>query len=157
MGDVQLDGLDMQILSALQECNQTSAQDLADRVPLSPSAILRRIRQYRASGVIAADVSVLDPAVTGERLSIMLLIQLARQAPAAAEAFRATLGRSPHVQVVMDIAGAYDVMCITVFQTMEAFNAFADAHVADHPSVQRYEAIFVRRRIKFGAGIPLHA
>lgn len=157
MGDVQLDRLDMQILSALQECNQTSAQDLAERVPLSPSAILRRIRQYRATGVIAADVAVLDPAVTGERLSVVLLVQLARQAPAAAAAFRKGLERLPNVQVVMEIAGAFDVMCITVFETMDAFNDFADAHIADDPAVARYEAMFVRRRIKFGAGIPLQA
>ena len=42
-----LDRLDVQILAALQENNQATAQALADRVPLSPSAILRRIRQYR--------------------------------------------------------------------------------------------------------------
>ena len=40
-----LDRLDMQILGALQENNQASAQALAVRVPLSPSAILQRIRQ----------------------------------------------------------------------------------------------------------------
>ena len=49
-----LDRLDIQILAALQENNQATAQALAERVPLSPSAILRRIRQYREEGVIAA-------------------------------------------------------------------------------------------------------
>jgi Lrp/AsnC family leucine-responsive transcriptional regulator len=38
---------------------------------------------------------------------------------------------------------------------MDAFNAFADAEIADHPSVGRFETIFVRRRVKFGATIPL--
>jgi Lrp/AsnC family leucine-responsive transcriptional regulator len=57
-----LDRLDIQILGALQENNQATAQILAERVPLSPSAILRRIRQYREEGVIAADVSIIEPA-----------------------------------------------------------------------------------------------
>lgn len=153
--ELQLDRLDLQILSALQECNQTTAHDLADRVPLSPSAIQRRIRNYRSSGVITADVSVVNPKVTGEKLSVVLLIQLAQQGPTRAAAFRTTLNRSPHVQVIMEIAGAYDLMCITVFDGVEDFNAFTDAEVADNPSVARHEAIFVRRRLKFGASIPL--
>jgi Lrp/AsnC family leucine-responsive transcriptional regulator len=153
--ELQLDRLDMQILSALQECNQTTAHDLADRVPLSPSAIQRRIRNYRSSGVITADVSVVNPKVAGEKLSVVLLIALAQQGPTKAAAFRTALNRSPHVQVIMEIAGSYDLMCITVFDGVESFNAFSDDEIADHPCVARYEAIFVRRRVKFGTSIPL--
>lgn len=153
--ELQLDRLDMRILSALQECNQTSAHELADRVPLSASAIQRRIRSYRHNGVITADVSVLNPKVTGEHLSVVLLIQLAQQGPAQLSDLRLRLGRSPHVQVMMEIAGAHDLMCITMFESMDSFNAFADAEIAGHPSVGRYETIFVRRRVKFGAAVPL--
>lgn len=153
--ELQLDRLDMQILSALQECNQTTAHDLADRVPLSPSAIQRRIRNYRTSGVITADVSVVNPRITGEKVSVVILIQLAEQGPSRAAAFRAALNRSRHVQVIMEIAGSYDLMCITLFDSIESFNGFLDAEIADHPSVARHEAIFVRRRVKFGTSIPL--
>lgn len=153
--ETQLDRLDMQILSALQVSNQLTAYELADSVPLSPSAIQRRIRQYRASGVITADVSVLNPKLTGDHISVVLLIQLAQQGPARVAEVRGRLSRSPHVQVVMELAGAYDLMCIGMFDSMETFNAFADAEVAADPSVNRFEPIFVRRRVKFGATIPL--
>ncbi len=46
-------------------------------------------------------------------------------------------------------------MCIAMFESTESFNLFADAQIADHPAVGRYEPIFVRRRVKFGAAIPL--
>lgn len=150
-----LDRLDMRILSALQLCNQTTAHQLAERVPLSPSAIQRRIRNYRSNGVIAADVSVLNPKVAGEQISVVLLIQLAGQGLAQAAEFRTGLSRSPQVQVVMDVAGAHDLLCIAVFDGMEVLNAFIDMEIADHPSVARFETIFVRRRVKFGAAIPL--
>lgn len=153
--ELQLDRLDMQILSALQVCNQTSAHELADSVPLSASAIQRRIRTYRTNGVITADVSVLNPKLAGDHISVMLLIQLAQQGPARVADVRARLSRSSHVQVVMEIAGAYDLMCITVFDSMEAFNTFVDTEVAEHPLVGRFETIFVRRRVKFGATLPL--
>lgn len=150
-----LDRLDMRILSALQLCNQTTAHQLAEQVPLSPSAIQRRIRNYRSTGVIAADISVLDPKVAGEQISVVLLIQLAGQGLARAAEFRTGLSRSPQVQVVMDVAGPHDLLCIAVFDGMEVLNAFIDMEIADHPSVARFETIFVRRRVKFGAAIPL--
>jgi Lrp/AsnC family leucine-responsive transcriptional regulator len=150
-----LDRLDVQILAALQENNQATAQALADRVPLSPSAILRRIRQYRDDGVIAADVSIIEPAQMGEHLSVIFMVQLERHSPAAVGEFRAHLCRSPHVQVCMEISGAYDISSIAIFRGMEEFNAFTDANIASHPAVRRYEASFVKKRVKFTTAIPL--
>lgn len=134
---------------------QTSALVANAVTPLSPSAIQRRIRSYRSRGVIAADVSVLDPQLAGEHISVMVMIQLAQQGSVRVADMRARLSRSPNVQVVMELAGAYDLMCITVFETLSAFNDFVDTEIADHPSVGRFEMVFVRRRVKFGATIPL--
>jgi Lrp/AsnC family leucine-responsive transcriptional regulator len=150
-----LDRLDVQILGALQENNQATAQALADRVPLSPSAILRRIRQYRDEGLIAADVSIIEPGRVGERISVILMVQLEMHSPGAVAEFRAHLCRSPHVQVCMEISGAYDISCIAIFRGMEEFNAFTDANIAGHPAVRRYEASFVKKRFKFTTAIPL--
>lgn len=150
-----LDRLDLQILAALQENNQATAQALAERVPLSPSAILRRIRQYREEGVIAADVSILAPATVGERISVLIMVQLERHSPADVAAFRAHLSRSPHVQVCVEISGVYDISCIAIFRGMEEFNAFTDSEIAEHPAVRRYEASFIKKRVKFTTAVPL--
>ncbi len=155
MADFELDRLDLQILAALQENNQASAQDLAERVPLSPSAILRRIRGYRASGVISADVSILAPNLTGERISVLLMIQLETHAPPTVTDFRSQLVGSPNVQVCLEVSGVYDIACLGVFRSMEEFNAFADATVASHPAVRRYEASFVKRGAKMSLAVPL--
>lgn len=155
MQDFELDRLDLQILAALQENNQASAQDLAERVPLSPSAILRRIRGYRAAGVIAADISVLAPNLTGERIRVLLMVQLETHAPPAVSDFRAQLVDSPNVQMCLEVSGVYDIACLAVFRSMEEFNAFADATVASHPAVRRYEANFVKRGAKMSLAVPL--
>jgi DNA-binding Lrp family transcriptional regulator len=150
-----LDRLDVQILSALQENNQATAQALAGRVALSPSAILRRIRQYREDGLIAADVSIIEPAQLGERISVIFMVQLELHSPQAVGDFRAHLCHSPHVQVCMEISGAYDISCIAIFRNMDELNTFTDGHIAGHPAVRRYEANFVRKRAKFTPAIPL--
>lgn len=150
-----LDRLDVRILAALQENNQATAQELSERVPLSPSAILRRIRQYREEGLIAADVSILEPSSFGELISVIIMVQLERHSPQAMAEFRAHLSRSSHVQVCMEISGAYDISCIAVFRGMEEFDTFTDQEIAGHPAVRRYEASFVKKRVKFTTAIPL--
>jgi Lrp/AsnC family leucine-responsive transcriptional regulator len=155
VADFELDRLDLQILGALQDDNQTSAHALADRIPLSPSAILRRIRNYRASGVITADVSVLEPTLLGERISVLFLIQLERHAPPTISGFRNTLLAAPQVQVCLEVSGIYDIACLATFRNMDEFNAFADTHIAGDPVVRRYEASFVKRRMKMSTAIPL--
>lgn len=155
MSDFELDRLDLRILSILQENNQASAQDLAERVHLSPSAILRRIRSYRATGVITADVSVLAPDLTGERISVLLLVQLERHAPPVVAEFRTQLANAPEVQICLEISGVYDIACVATFRSMEAFNAFADANIAGQAVVRRYEASFVKRRAKMSLALPI--
>lgn len=151
-----LDRLDLRILAALQENNQATAQELAERVPLSPSAILRRIRQYREAGIIAADVSVLAPEqVGGERISVLYMIQLESHAPNAVGDFRSHLSGAPQVQVCLEISGIFDIACIAIFRGMAEFNVFSDGQIAEHPSVRRYEASFVKKRIKFTLAVPL--
>ena len=53
----KLDPLDLRLLACLQSDNQLTAENLAERVGLSPSAVARRLRQLRASKAIAADVA----------------------------------------------------------------------------------------------------
>jgi Lrp/AsnC family transcriptional regulator, leucine-responsive regulatory protein len=150
-----LDRLDLRILAALQENNQATAQELAERVPLSPSAILRRIRQYREEGVIAADVSILDADRVGELISVLYMIQLERHAPSAVGDVRAHLARAPQVQICLEISGVFDMSCVAVFRSMSEFDVFSDTHIAAHPAIRRYEVSFIKKRIKFTTSIPL--
>jgi len=149
------DRLDLQILSALQENNQATAQALADRVPLSPSAILRRIRRYRDEGVILADVSIIEPGQVGERISVVMMVLLERHTPPTVSELRNHLCQSPHVQFCMEISGCYDISCIAIFRSFEEFNAFTETNIASHPAVRRCDASFVTKRVKFTTAIPL--
>ncbi len=61
MADTELDAIDRKILAILQENGRLSNQEIADRVNLSPSPCLRRIRRLEESGVIRGYVALLDP------------------------------------------------------------------------------------------------
>jgi DNA-binding Lrp family transcriptional regulator len=148
------DMLDLRILDLLQRDALLTADELAQRLPLSASAIARRIRRLRESGVIAEDVSVLSEQV-GPFLSAVVQVQLDRHALAAVEALRRRLVASPHVQLYLEISGTFDLMLLVTVRDMDAFNDFVDTMLGADPVVRRYETSFVKRRRKFSTALPL--
>lgn len=150
------DAIDIRILELLQQNALLTADELAGQLPLSPSAIARRIRRLRETGVIAADVAVVSDSV-GPFLSAFVHIQLDRHALAAVEALRRRLTASPFVQMFMEVSGTFDVVLLVTVADMDGFNEFADAQLASDPVVRRYESSFVKRKRKFSLALPLEA
>ena len=151
----QLDNLDIQLLELMQANNLQTADQLAERVGLSPSAIARRLRRLRSQGAIAADVAILSEAAAGQPLSAVVHIQLERHAPQEGDRLRRRLVASPQVQLVLDIAGSFDIMLLVVAANMDAYNRFADETLAEHPAVRRFESSFVKKRVKATLAVPL--
>lgn len=151
---MKLDRFDIALLNLLQSDNLATAETLARNVPLSPSAIARRVRKLRAAGLIAADIALLAPAVTADRLRAIIIVQVHEHAEEKGiAALRARLAAAREVQLLLDISGAFDLLVLVVTRNMAAFNAFADAHFAADPSVRRYETSFVKAEIKHRPGV----
>src|SRR3546814_14408116 len=74
---IDLDRFDRRLLDQVRVDNLQPARVLADKVGLSISAVLRRLRRLRAGGVIVADRAVITPALTGTAL-IMPVLGLGR-------------------------------------------------------------------------------
>lgn len=151
----RLDQLDMRLLACLQEDNLATADQLAERVGRSPSAIARRLRRLRATGAVAADTAIISEAAAGHALSAVVHIQLERHVPQEGDRLRRRLVASPNVQLCLDIAGSFDIMLLVVARDMTAYNAFADAMLAEHPAVRRFETSFVKKRVKATLAYPL--
>ena len=150
-----LDRLDIKLLGCLQEDNLQTAEQLAERVGRSPSAVARRLRRLRSEGAVAADVSLLSEEAAGHPLFAVVLIQLERHAPQAGDALRRRLTASANVQLCLDISGAFDILLMVVAADMEAFNIFADRMLAEQPAVRRFETSFVKKRAKATLALPL--
>lgn len=79
MAHVELDAIDRRILSILQENGRLSNQDIAERVNLSPSPCLRRIRRLEEMGVITGYVALLDPQKLGLDLLAYVSVRLEKR------------------------------------------------------------------------------
>jgi Lrp/AsnC family leucine-responsive transcriptional regulator len=145
----KLDPFDIQLLNLLQADNLATAETLAREVALSPSAIARRLRAYRDEGLIAANIALLEPELTADRLRAIVQVQVHEHAEERGiAALRARLAAAPEVQLLLNIAGPVDLLVLVVTRSMREFNAFADRHFAEDPAVRRYETSFVKAEIK---------
>lgn len=156
MDPASLDGFDRQLLELLQDDALATAERLAERVPLSASAIARRVRRLRAERWVRADVALLAPALTEARLRALVLVQAREHAEERGlAALRERLCAAPEVQLLLDVSGSHDLALLVSARDMADFNALTDRLLERDPAVHRYETSFVKRVRKQREWVPL--
>lgn len=151
-----LDKFDRLLLEAVQRDDGRTADVLAAEIPLSPSALARRLRRLRKQGWIARTIALLSPRLTRDRLRAVVFIQLAEHADRAGkEQLERRLLATDRVQSCFEIAGPNDLVCLFDCANMAEFTDTAEALLAASPTVRRYEANIVKRDIKFAPFISL--
>jgi DNA-binding Lrp family transcriptional regulator len=145
-----LDRFDLQLLNLVQRDDARTADQLAAQVALSPSALARRLRRLRATGVIARTIALLSPVLTSRRLRAIVHVQLSEHADQRGK--QALLGRIrdvPQIQFCYELAGVYDLLLLFDCSHMDEFTDIAEAVLVADPTVRRYETSFVKREMKF--------
>src|SRR3546814_9218536 len=94
---LKLDTIDRKILAALQDNGRLSNVELAERVGLSPSPCLRRVRQLEDAGMISRYVALLNQNAVGLPVSVFISIKLERQQEDDLDRFEAEVGTYPEV------------------------------------------------------------
>jgi DNA-binding Lrp family transcriptional regulator len=153
-----LDRFDLHLLNLVQRDDSQTADHLAASVPLSPSAIARRLRRLRGEGWIARTIALLSQRLTQDRLRAFVLIQLSEHADLAGKvALQKRLLACDAVQYCYEIAGPHDLIALFDCASMADFNACADDILASSTTVRRYETHFVKREVKFAPFVELSA
>ncbi len=151
-----LDAFDLQLLNLVQRDDSRTSDSLSADVPLSPSAIARRLRRLRRDRWIDRTIALLSPALTRKRLRAIVLVQLAEHADQSGKsALERRLLDAPDVQFCYEIAGPHDFVLLFDCASMADFNETAEALLASSSTVRRYETHFVKRDVKFAPFIQL--
>jgi Lrp/AsnC family leucine-responsive transcriptional regulator len=123
---MDLDATDLAILTELQEDGRVTNSELSERVGLSPSACLRRVRALERAGVISRYVALLDPAAIGRATAVFVEITLVSQAESQLQAFESAIADHPEVMRCHLMTGEADYLV-----------QLACAGVADYERVHR--------------------
>jgi Lrp/AsnC family leucine-responsive transcriptional regulator len=111
---IQLDEVDVTLLTALQEDADRTNVELARLVGLSPAATLHRVRRLKESGVIRIIRAELDPAAVGFPLQVYVTATLARHDPRSSRVFDDMIWSLPQVIAADNVAGETDYLLTVV-------------------------------------------
>jgi Lrp/AsnC family transcriptional regulator, leucine-responsive regulatory protein len=150
-----LDEIDRKILVLLQGNARIPNIDLADKVGLSPSPCLRRVRELEAGGVVRRYVTLLDPAQVGLPVSVFVNVTLERQIEPALERFEAAILKRPEVMECYLMTGDFDYLLRIVAADLSAYERFLVENLTRVPGVSSIRSSFALKQVKYSTALPL--
>jgi Lrp/AsnC family leucine-responsive transcriptional regulator len=149
---MSLDRSDKRILAALQDDARISNQDLAEKVGLSPSSCLRRVRQLETEGYIRGYHCLLDASILGLKLMALVQISMDRHTPDRFEHFQKTVADLPQVLECLLITGqSADFQLKVLVRDMEEYQDFLLNQITRISGVSDVHSSFVLRQVVQGA------
>ncbi|NEX64285.1 Lrp/AsnC family transcriptional regulator [Noviherbaspirillum galbum] len=162
MPKLELDKTDRKILAILQADGRLSNQEIAEKVSLSPSPCLRRIKRLEDAGVIRQYVALLDPDKIGLGLLAYVNVRLEKHSdtPGSSNrspraAFAAAVDTWPEVVACYAMTGEMDYLLRVHVEDMEHFSHFMMETLLKHPVVLEVKSSFALQRIKDTTALPL--
>ncbi|MDD2768107.1 MAG: Lrp/AsnC family transcriptional regulator [Methylococcus sp.] len=153
---MELDRFDLKILQALQDDGRISNQDLAERIGLSPSPCLRRVRALEEAGVIAGYRALLEPKALGLSLTALIYISMDQHTPERFSHFEAEIGRMPEILECLLITGQdADYQLKALVRDMEAYQELLLNRITRIPGVTGVHTSFVLRQVLDKTALPL--
>ncbi|HMM85986.1 MAG: Lrp/AsnC family transcriptional regulator [Gammaproteobacteria bacterium] len=144
----QLDAIDRAILRELQDDGRLTNVELAQRVHLSPSACLRRVKHLEDSGVIARYVALLNPKAVGQHGTSFTIINLESMNTPLLEAFEQAVRAEPQVLDCYYVAGSNDYLIRFAYRDAEDLERFHTQVLMRLPGVARSNSMLVLRTVK---------
>lgn len=153
---MELDRIDRQILEVLQQDGRINNQDLADRIGLSPSPCLRRVRALEESGLIAGYRALLDAKKLGLSLMALVHISMDQHTPERFANFEASVQVLPEVLECLLITGqAADYQLKLVVRDMDHFQALLLGKLTRIQGVTGVHSSFVMRQVVSRTALPV--
>ncbi|WP_247890898.1 Lrp/AsnC family transcriptional regulator [Azospirillum aestuarii] len=155
MSDVEIDKIDRKIINLLQQNSQITNLELADAVAVSPPTCLRRVRRLREAGIIAKDVSIVDPGKLGTHIELIVSVELKGDDRVLMDAFEKTMHAHDCVMQCYLVTGITDYVLVVCVKNMAEFERFSRATLYASPLVKRFITLTVINRVKYETRVPI--
>ena len=150
-----LDAIDLRILAELQRNAKLTNVELAQRVNLSPSPCLARVRALESSGLIRNYVTLLDPEKVHLGVTVFIHVSLEKQIDKALQLFETTIRRFPQVMECYLMTGDADYLLRVVVSDVESLQRFIVDELTRIPGISNIRSSFALKQVKFETALPL--
>jgi Lrp/AsnC family transcriptional regulator, leucine-responsive regulatory protein len=152
---MKLDRFDRAILQALQLEGRITNSVLAERVNLSESASLRRVRSLEESGLIEGYTAIVNQQKAGCPVNVFVNITLDRQDETDLRKFEDTVRKIPEVMECYLMTGDYDYLVRVVVADTADFERLHSKHLTRLPGVARVHSSFALRTVQKARELPI--
>jgi DNA-binding Lrp family transcriptional regulator len=143
-----VDAVDRAIIDQLQADGRLTIVELAERVKLSPSPCLRRVRALEADGVIRGYRADVDPAALGRGFEVIAHVDLALKDRETVSAFEAGISAFDEVVECRRMFGLPDYIIRIAVADAVAYEAFYMNKLATLPGLARINSQFTMKTVK---------
>ena len=150
----ELDSIDWCILSVLQDDARMANVDLAEKVHLSPSPCLARVKSLEREGFISRYVTLLNPEAVGLGVSVFVQVRLEKQVEASLTTFEKAIAARQEVMECYLMTGSSDYLLRVVVSDLQEFQRFV-TDVSKIPGVGNIQSSVALKQVKYKTALPL--
>lgn len=153
-GAVALDRVDRHILDLLQQDGRMSMTELADRVGLTVTPCIERVRRLEREGVIVGYHARVSPGALGAGLLVFVEISMSHKSDRSFEDFRKEMLRIPQVQECHLVSGDFDYMVKARIGEIGQYRSLLGDILLRIPGVTQTKSCIVMEEVKETTFIP---
>lgn len=144
---MKLDHIDHKILKHLQENARITNADLADKVGLSPTPCLRRLRRLEADGIIKGYHTEINREALGVNVTVIILVKLEREDDKTLREFEDAIKAREEVMECYLVTGKFDYFIRVIVPSLAAYEAFLSETMLRMPNIATVESSFTLREV----------
>ncbi len=152
---LNLDATDLRILRSLQGEGRLSNTELADRVGLSQSPCLRRVKRLERDGFIRGYRAVLEREAVGLAITVFAAFRLDASTREATESLESSLTALPEVVTCHMLSGDSDCLAEIVVPSVKAYEELLNSTLRRLPNVRDIRSNIALKRVKSETPLPL--
>ena len=152
---IALDQYDLDILELVQRNNLTPHREIANAINLSVPSVARRLQRLRASGVIAADKSVLMREAVGANVTLIVHVAAESERIELLDSMKERFATCPQVQQCYYVTGDVDFILIMATRDMLEYTALTRSLFFTEGNVKHFRTFVAMERVKLSLDVQL--
>lgn len=150
-----MDNKDKQIIRELQLSGRLTNQELADKIGLSPSPCLRRVRALEAAGVIVGYTAVVDEAIFGLPITAFVNIRLHTHNEDSVKQFEQAIQSIDNIIDCYVMTGNTDYLLRVLCDSLEGYEEFVRKQLHRIPGIAAVETSLAYGTVKKSSLLPI--
>lgn len=150
-----LDAVDQQILQIMQKKGRITNAQLAEKVGISPPAMLERVKRLEKAGVITGYCARVDPKAVGIDITAWISVTLSMHQLQSIDLFQNAIHDLPEVLECYHITGEADFLLKVVAASISEYENFILHKLAKIPGMSKMQTTLVLSEVKNVSSIPI--